>query len=177
MINTIDFKETQRFKNWWAWLAVAALNVLFIYAIVQQIIIGKPFGPKPAPDYVLILVELFLLLLLLFLISIKLKTKITDTGIYYRFYPFQFKETVIEWHELRDAYIRHYSSFYEYGGWGLRTGTEKTGKAVNTSASSAEGLQLEFNNGKLLLIGTRKTTEIQTIIDTMMSSGKINRGV
>lgn len=177
MMNTIYFKETQRFKNWWAWLAVAALNVLFIYAIVQQVIIGKGFGPKPAPGYVLILVEVFLLLFLFFLMSIKLKTKITDTGIYYRFYPFQFKEIIIEWYELRDAYIRHYNSFYEYGGRGLRTGTEKTGKAVNTSASSDQGLQLEFINGKLLLIGTRKPAEIQTIIDTMMAVGKINRGV
>ncbi|MEP7237584.1 MAG: hypothetical protein ABI685_06960 [Ferruginibacter sp.] len=177
MMNTIDFKEVQRFKNWWAWLALAALNVLLIYAIVQQVIIGVAFGPKPLPHYVLILVELFLLLFLFFLNSIKLKTRITDKGIYYRYYPFQFKETIIEWNELRDAYIRHYNSFYEYGGWGLRNGTEKTGKAVNTSASSNKGLQLEFDNGTLLLIGTRKPLEIQTILDTMMASGKINRRI
>jgi hypothetical protein len=173
----IDFKETQRFKTWWAWLGVAALNILFIYAIVQQVILGKSFGTKPAPDLILVIVELLLLLLLFFLMSIKLKTKITDTGIYYRFYPFQFKETIIEWHELRDAYIREYDSFNEFGGWGIRTGTAKAGKAINTSASGNKGLQLQFNNGKLLLIGTRRSQEIQEIIDTIMKAGKINRGV
>jgi hypothetical protein len=176
-MNTIDFKEVQRFKTWWAWLGVAALNVLFLYAIVQQLFFGKPFGPKPAPDYVLILAELFLLLILIFLISIKLKTRITESGIYYRFFPFQFKETLIEWHELKDAYFRQYNSLHEYGGWGLRTGTAKTGKAINTSASSNQGLQLQFNDGKLLLIGTKRPDEIQLILDTVMASGKINRGV
>jgi hypothetical protein len=176
-MNTIDFKEIQRFKTWWAWIGVAALNVLFMYAIVQQIILSIPFGPKPAPDFVLILVELFFLLVFIFLISIKLKTSITDTGIYYRFNPFQFKETEIEWHELKDAYIREYNSLYEYGGWGIRKGSAKTGKAVNTSASSNKGLQLLFNDGKQLLIGTRRPDEIQLMIDEAVASGKINRGI
>jgi Family of unknown function (DUF6141) len=177
MMNTIDFKEVQGFKIWWAWLALFTMNVLFMYAIVQQVILRRPFGSKPAPDFVLVIVELFFLLFLIFLISIKLKTRITDTGIYYRFFPFQFKETAIEWHELKDAYIRQYNSFHEYGGWGIRYGSAKTGKAINTSASSNKGLQLQFNDGKLLLIGTGKPDEIQMIIDPVIASGKINRGV
>jgi len=176
-VSSIDFKEVQRFKTWWAWLAVGAMNGLFLYAIIQQIILGKAFGAKPAPDYVLLIVEFFMILLLLFLISIKLKTSITDSGIYYRFYPFQFKQTEIMWHELRDAYMREYNSFHEYGGWGIRYGTAKVGRAINTSASSGTGLQLQFNDGKLLLIGTRRPDEIQMIIDSIISSGKINRGI
>lgn len=176
-MNTIDFKEVQRFKTWWAWLGVVALNVLFMYAIVQQIFLGIQFGPKPAPDFVLVLVELFLLFLFIFLISIKLKTRITDAGIYFRFIPFQFKETFIEWHELKDAYLRSYDSFHEYGGWGIRTGRAEKGNAINTSASSNKGLQLQFNDGKLLLIGTRMPDEVQLILDAVIVSGKINRGV
>jgi Na+/melibiose symporter-like transporter len=176
-MNTTDFNEVQRFKTWWAWVAAAALNVLFIYAIVQQVILGKPFGTKPAPDVVLIITEIFFLLLLFFLMSIKLKTRINDAGIYYRFYPFQFKETKIEWHELRDAYMREYNSYHEYGGWGIRTGTKKTGKAINTSASSNKGLQLQFNDGGLLLIGTARPAEMQLIIAAVIEAGKINRGV
>jgi len=176
-MTSIDFKETQGFKIWWAWLGVASLNVLFLYAIIQQVFIGKPFGTKPAQDFVLILVELFFILLLIFLMLIKLKTRITDSGIYYRFYPFQFNERIIEWHELRDAYIREYNSFHEYGGWGIRYGSPKVGRAVNTSASSNKGLQLQFNNGKLLLIGTARPDELKLIIDEVMKTGKINRGV
>lgn len=177
MTDAINFSETQRFRIWWAWAAVVALNLLFIYAIVQQLIIGEPFGTKPAPDFVLILVELFLLALLIFLITIRLKTRITETGIYYRFYPFQFKERVIEWHELSDAYMREYNSFHEYGGWGIRTGSSRTGRAINTSESSDRGLQLKFADGRLLLIGTKRPDEIQAIVARIMAKGKINRGV
>lgn len=176
-MDSINFKETQRFKTWWAWLAVAALNVLSLYAIVQQLFLGKPFGSKPAPDFVLVLIEFLFLLLFVFLISIKLKTRITEAGIYYRFIPFQFTETVIEWHELKDAYIRQYNSLIEYGGWGVRTGTAKKGKAINTSASSNQGLQLQFNDGKLLMLGTKRPDEIQLILDVVTASGKINRGI
>ena len=174
---TINFSETQRFRTWWAWAAMAALNIVFIYAIVQQIILGKPFGEKPAPDFVLILVELFFLSLFIFIVSIRLKTRITETGIYYRFHPFQFSERSVEWHELSDAYMREYNSFHEYGGWGIRIGSAKTGRAVNTSASCNKGLQLRYTDGRLLLIGTKRPDEIQAILDKIMASGKINRGV
>ena len=46
------------------------------------------------------------------------------------------------WDKLRDAYIREYNSFHEYGGWGIRT-------------------------GKLFLIGTKRPEEIQRIINTL----------
>lgn len=171
------FSETQRFNIKWAWLAVIAINGLFIYAIVQQVILGKPFGTKPAPDYVLLLIELFFLLLLFFVISIRLKTTYTEEGISYRFFPLQFKTTFINWHELSDAYIREYNSLLEYGGWGIRYGSPKNGNAVNTSQSCNKGLQLQFTNGKRLLIGTKNPNTLQLIIDEMLSKGKINRAV
>lgn len=176
-MNRIDFKEVQGFNTWWAWAGVAALNILFIYAIIQQVFLGKPFGDKPAPDLVLILVGLAFLWLLFFLSRIKLRTRITDTGIYYRFSPFHSKEKQIEWHELKDAYIRQYNSLHEYGGWGIRYGSKKTGRALNTSGSSNRGLQLQFNDGNLLLIGTKRPDEIQLIIDEVIAAGKINRGI
>jgi hypothetical protein len=176
-MDVIDFKEVQRFRVWWAWLAVAALNVVFIYGIVQQVILGKPFGSKPAPDAVLIVIEIFFLAFLFFLVSIKLRTRITNTGIYYQFLPFHLKERLIEWHDLKDAYMREYNSFQEYGGWGIRIGSPKTGRAINTSESCNRGLQLQFNDGRFLLIGTKSPDEIQKILDAVMASGIINRGI
>ncbi|MGG9960583.1 hypothetical protein [Ferruginibacter sp. SUN106] len=169
------FSEVQRFRVRWAWLGTIALNGIFLYAIVQQVILGKPFGTRPASNTVLILLEIFFLLLLVFIRSIKLKTTYNSTGIQYRFYPFQFKTTHIEWHELSDAYIREYHSLYEYGGWGIRIGSPKTGRAINTSASCNQGLQLRFRDGKLLLIGTKNPASIQKILDEVIIAGKINR--
>jgi hypothetical protein len=176
-MNSIQFKEVQRFNTWWAWAGVAALNVFFIYAFVQQVILGKQFGEKPAPDIVLILLVVLFLALLYFLTRIKLSTSITDKGITYRFSPFQLKETCIEWHELNDAYMRQYNSLHEFGGWGIRYGNKKTGRALNTSASSNIGLQLKFIDGRLLLIGTARPDELGNIIDKITAAGKINRNV
>ena len=171
------FSEVQRFKIKWAWMGMIAMNVLFIYAIIKQVVFGESFGTKPAPNWVLILCEMVCLLLLLFIFAIRLKTTIGINGIRYRFFPFQFKTTFIQWNELSDAYIREYNSLYEYGGWGIRYGSPKTGNAVNTSDSCNMGLQLQFKNGKLLLIGTKNPDAIKIILDEVIASGKISRHV
>ena len=172
-----SFSEIQRFRSKWAWAGVIAINGLFIYAIIQQVILGKPFGNKPASDLILILLEIIPLLLLFFILSIRLNTTYDEKGIQYRFKPFQFKTTTIEWHELSDAYLRPYSSLYEYGGWGIRYGSKKTGHAINTSESCKTGLQLQFKDGRLLLIGTKNPAAIQEIIEAVIAAGKINRNI
>lgn len=171
------FREVQRFRVKWAWAGVIAINGLFLYAIIQQVVLGKPFGNKPASDLVLILLEIIPLLLLFFILSIRLNTTYDEKGIHYRFKPFQFKTTTIEWHELADAYLRPYSSLYEYGGWGIRYGSKKTGNAINTSGSCNTGLQLLFKNGKLLLIGTKDPDGIKKILEEVIAAGKLNRNI
>ncbi len=175
-MNKSEFNEVQGFQIWWAWTAIIALNILFMYAIIQQVILGIPFGTRPASNLGLILLEFTSLTFLYFLFSIRLNTTISDEGIRYRFYPFQSRSTTIGWSELSDAYMRRYNSFYEYGGYGIRLGSEKSGKAINTSASCNEGLQLEFKDGKLLLIGTTRPEEIKGIIERQISLGKLGWG-
>jgi hypothetical protein len=170
------FSEVQRFRVKWAWAAVIVFNGFFIYAIIQQIIFNTPFGSKPASDGTLLLMELIPLALLIFIISIKLNTCYDQNGIRFRYYPFQFRTTFIAWNELTAAYLRPYSSYYEYGGWGIRTGSLKTGKAINTSESCSTGLQLEFKDGRLLLIGTKNPGAIQKIIDEVITAGTMYRG-
>ncbi len=171
------FKEVQRFHTRWVWAGVIAVNLLLIYAIVQQALLGISFGPKPLPDLALFFLELVPLLLFIFLCSIRLRTSYDSIGIHYRYLPFQFRTTTIEWHQLSDAYMRGYNSLLEYGGWGVRKGVASTGMAINTSASSNKGLQLRFPNGKLLLIGTRYPGEIEKIISRVMTEGRINRSL
>jgi hypothetical protein len=171
------FSETQGFRTRWAWAAVIVFNVFFLYAIIQQVVMGKPFGSKPASNETLVLIGLVPFVFLLFLLSIRLKTSYDTEAIHYRFYPFQFKTTTIGWRELQDAYLRDYRSFYEYGGWGIRKGSVKYGDAINTSASCRTGLQLVFHNGKKLLIGTREPEQIKKILEKVIAEGKINRQV
>ena len=174
--NQAEYQEIQGFRIRFVWAAVIAFNILFLYAIIQQVVVGAPFGSKPAPDWVLFLLQFLMLSVLYLLFSIRLKTTINTDGIYYRFYPFQTKTTHIEWTELSDAYMREYSSFYEYGGWGMRVGANKNSRAINTSASSMIGLQLEFKDGRLLMIGTKKPEELSAVIEKYMEAGRIKWG-
>lgn len=172
MNKRIEFSEVQRYPIKWAWGLIIALNGLFLYAIVQQVIFRQPFGTKPASDLALILIELAMIGVAFFLWTIRLVTTIHSKGIEYRFYPFQTKTTLIEWEELSNAYMREYNSYYEFGGWGIRVGNSKNHRAINTTKSSATGLQLEFKDGRLLLIGTRQPELLDMII-----SEKVNTGI
>lgn len=176
-MNKAVFYEVQGFRIWYAWAGIGALNILFLYAIIQQVILGIPFGSRSASNLGLVLMEFAALSFLYFLFSIRLKTSINDDGIHYRFYPFQKKMTTIEWNELSDAYMREYNSFYEFGGYGIRMGSHKTSRAINTSASCSVGLQLEFKDGNFLLIGTKRPEEIKKIIEYQISLGKIRWGM
>ena len=174
-MNTPLFIEVQRMRVWWAWAVVIALNILILYAIIQQVILGIPFGSKPAPNTILFLILLLPLAILWLLLSLKLETLVTEEGIQYRFKPFNTKPRFIPWDEVREVFMRPYNSFYEYGGWGIRKGSAKTGDAVTMSPSASEGLQLKLTNGKLLLIGTGKPGELKAVVGKIVAEGKTAR--
>ncbi len=50
----------------------------------------------------------------------------------------------------------------EYGGWGIKNGLFGSGKSYNVSGN--EGLQIIYTNNKRLLIGTKKTDEIKSVL-------------
>ena len=66
---------------------------------------------------------------------------------------------------ISKVYVRKYSPLADYGGWGLRFSMSGQGKAYNVSGNV--GLQLEFSNGKKLLIGTRKPDELSSVLNEM----------
>jgi hypothetical protein len=73
------------------------------------------------------------------------------------------KERVYNWEEIKSANIRTYKPLMEYGGWGIRGFGNN--RALNISGN--KGLQLEFKNGKKLLIGTEKSTEMESILEEL----------
>jgi hypothetical protein len=91
-MSSLKFEEEQQFRQRWVYFVYVllfALLGLFIYADIEQIIFGKPFGDKPASNFVLLLVTLFILTLLVLLYQTKLETLITDEGVCFRWRPFQ----------------------------------------------------------------------------------------
>jgi hypothetical protein len=134
-----------------------------IYGVFTQVINGHTFGEKPASNSQLLIGAALSLLISIFVLSFRLDTQIKTDGIYVRLFPLQLTYRFFSWKSLLKCYVRKYNAIAEYGGWGLRLGLFGKGRAYNISGN--EGLQLEFTNGKKLLIGTQKPEELQEVIN------------
>lgn len=150
----LTFSESQHFRQWWLWLLLIAIGVLHFNIIYQGL--DNDITGSSEPVFIL-LVILTLIGLFLFL---RLDTKIDETGIHYRFFPFQLKYRTKHWNEMEKVYVRKYKPIWEYGGWGIRgLGRDK---ALNVSGNM--GLQLELKGGDKLLIGTQRPKEMEEVV-------------
>ena len=168
-MENLSFKETQRFRQFWIWLLVICIVGLYGWGFVQQIILGKPWGTKPASDTILILISIIPVCILFLFLTARLETEINENGIYYKFIPFHFKRYKIDWTDVEKAIVRKYKPISEFGGWGIRIWLGY-GKAYNVSGN--KGLQIELKNGKRLLIGTQKPEEIEYILQQLANNKK-----
>ncbi len=151
------FTERQRFRQVWVWALLAGLGLLFVWAFIQQIIMGIPWGNNPASDTGLLLFSLIPFGIIVLFLAARLETRIDRKGISYRFFPFHRSWREIEWKMISRAYVRQYKPISEFGGWGVRYGSGSS-KAYNVSGN--HGLQIELKNGKKILIGTIQPEEI-----------------
>ena len=55
----IEFKEQQKFTQWWSWLLLIGLGDIAVYCIIQQFLFGIDFGDKPMSNIGLIIFTLF----------------------------------------------------------------------------------------------------------------------
>ena len=151
-----EFKEVQKFTQWWLWLIILGVATLPIYGIYKQLIIGEKFGTNPLSNNGLILFSIFVFFLISLFWLIKLTTQINNDEIKIKFFPFLTKS--IKWDTIKNAEIINYG----FVGWGIKIGT-KYGTVYNTKGKV--GLAIELNNGKKYLIGTQKETELKKLIN------------
>lgn len=98
-------------------------------------------------------------------VLLKLHTEVRPDGIYVRFFPFHihFKRFASE--DLSECYARQYKPILEYGGWGIRYSI-RNGRAYNVSGN--KGVQLVFDTGKKLLIGSQNPEQLEAAIRSIM---------
>ena len=163
MRDDILFYEIQPFwRNRIAVIVFLLFNLYIISGLIRQVFLGMPFGNNPMSDLGLIILTGCMLLLFGAIFSSKLQTVITEEGIYVRYFPFIFRTRFFAWENIENAYIRKYSPLKEYGGWGIRFKLIRGGTAYNVYGNI--GLQLVFNNGKKLLIGTNRAEELAEVL-------------
>ena len=153
----VVFREVQKFHQVWVLIPVLAVAGLQWYAMVQQLILRKPFGDQPMPDSALvilwILVGVGLPALLFFG---RLTTEVRCDGIYIRFSPFHWSFRRIAFSDISQFEVRTYQPLREYGGWGIRFTCR--GKAYSVSGN--QGVQIDLTDGRHILIGSRRAEEL-----------------
>lgn len=164
MTKTVIFAEQQRFRQRWVWILLIGSGGIAWWSLIQQAILGSPFGNRPSPDFVLwIIWALFGVGMPWLFYSLRLVTQVRQDSILIRFYPFPAK--VLEFERIGSFYVRQYRPLREYGGWGIRC-SGKNGMAYNVSGD--RGVQLEMVDGKRILIGSMNPERLAEALRTAM---------
>ena len=160
MSKLLFFRETQRFNQFWIWLVMTitwgAVLTGFYYDAIEM---NHSFWDV-ITDVHFIIVMSILLPVTMLLLLIKMETAIRKDGVWVRFFPFHRSFRKYSWHKLSEFYVRKYRPIGEFGGWGLRG----LGKNRVMNVRGNMGLQLEFKDGKKLLIGTQKPKDIERVL-------------
>jgi len=152
-----EFKETQRFSQWWLWLLLLSILIYEYYGAYKHIYMGEAFGDNPMPDSSLMITVVVVTAVVLLFLFVKLTTTIDASGIKMYFFPFKKKK--ISWDEVKNVTVLNYGFV---GGWGVRLWT-KYGTVYNIKGN--KGLFVELKNGNKFLIGTQKEEELAKVIE------------
>ncbi len=168
-MSKVYYKEEQGFRQWWLWLLLLLVCGIWIWQFVQQIFLKVPFGNNPAPDIAVYLTGIFPLAVILLFRFLRLETIINDTGVYYRFKPFQRIPKEIKPEDIAGFEVRKYKPIKDYGGWGIRYGLK--GKAYNVSGN--QGVFFTLKNRKIFMLGTQNPILIKSALDKLMKKREI----
>ncbi len=169
------FSEEQKFDQWWMKLllfgaTLAAIGPMY-YGTLLQIGSGKPWGDEPMSNTGLIIMDIVTTLIMGAVIYLvfgsKLITTIREDGIYIKFKPLLYRDRFIPIGDIEKFEVRKYKPVREYGGWGVKHGRLRRGRAYNVKGNW--GLQLWLKGNKKLLIGTQRTEAIKRAMNKMMN--------
>lgn len=155
----LKFEETQKFRQKWTYfiyLLIVGILGIFIYADIQQIILGHTFGNRPAPDIFLIIATLLLLTMLVLFYQIKFETKINDEGVFFRWVPFKKTYSQFNWSSVGKAEI------FKYGFVGFSWRLTPYGTVYTTGGNT--GLRLILKSGRKIILGTQKPKEVEIFL-------------
>lgn len=151
------FREEQRFGQWWFW-TIVLIAIAPAWYIWWRYLLAQP-EDTPAVVVWLVWLGVGVVLPVLFA-SMRLITVVRHDGVYLRFVPFHWRWVKIEPERIKGVRARRYNALLEYGGWGIRYGAR--GKAYNVSGNW--GVELDFGEGRTLLIGSQKAEELEKVI-------------
>ena len=151
-----EFKEQQKFTQWWLWLFLIGLGLFQAYGLFKQLILGENFGDKPMSDIGLIMFAILPFGIIFLFWYMKLETVIDQKEIRIKFIPLVKK--TFKWEDVKSATVLN----YKFVGYGIRLFTSY-GTVYNTKGKT--GLAIELKSGEKILIGTQRGGELARIIE------------
>jgi len=143
----------------WVMLLIIGIAGMMWWGFIQQIILGKPWGSKPASDFWMwIIWIIFGIGFPLGFYWMRLIVEVRADHLYIRFVPFSRRE--IPYTELKRAAARTYSPIREYGGWGIRGLSSRRAYSI----SGNRGVELELIDGRIVMIGSDNPLPLEMAI-------------
>lgn len=162
MTGPVLYRETQRFRQWWVWVLLLVVAAAAWWAFIQQIILGRPFGQNPAPDWgVWLLWVVIGIGLPALLLSIRMAVEVMSDQVVIRYRPLVKRS--IPAAEIVEAKARTYQPVKEYGGWGIK-GWSRKNMAYNMSGH--RGVELTLRDGRRVMLGSQQPEQLAQAILT-----------
>jgi hypothetical protein len=141
------------------------------WGLIQQVVLGHPWGNRPASDTGMVLLWLvFGIGLPLFFCAMRLIVVVTDDAVEIRYRPLTRRS--IPMAEISRVQARTYAPILEYGGWGIRGWGGR--RAYSTSGN--RGAEITLTNGYVVMIGSRRADELADAIAEARSAWAEARG-
>ena len=159
-----SFREMQRFRTWPIQAVLATAAAFVGWGFYRQAILGKPWGDRPGPTWILIAALALLGFLLFALRKMELTTEVGDEGICLRFFALYPRTKRIPYAQIRSAEARTYRALADYLGWGIRWGADGTCWTVR----GGRGVFLRLADGAGFLLGSQQADELAAAIRQRM---------
>lgn len=154
----IQFREKQKFTQWWFWGIFIVPAAIAIYACITQLFFDIPFGNKPMSNTQILTLIICSFGCLYFNWYMTLITEINDFGIQMHFVPFVKK--TIAWNQVASLKIVNYG----FVGYGIRMGSPH-GTVYNIKGNM--GLALVLKDGTKFVIGTQQPEALQRKLENI----------
>lgn len=162
------FTEEQRLirSHSWLWPILVLPVVLSWWGFVQQILLHRPFGNNPGPDWMMwVLLVVCGIVFPIFFWTVTMRVRVDTDEVRISYTPLFTRRIAIR--EILNCAACGYRPLWDYGGWGIRW---SSGKGWVYSVSGNKGVSLELAGGRRLVIGSREPEPLAAAIQSVMSA-------
>ncbi len=163
----VTFREEQNFRRvWWVMLLMLGMAAMMWWGLIEQIVLGQPWGNNPGPDWMVWLSWLlFGVGMPIFFLWIKLDVSVTTNHIQIRYKPFANRS--IAYTDIDRIQARTYSPIKEYAGWGVKGWSSKK---IAYNVSGNQGVEIFLADGRTIMIGSQKPQKLAAAIEAQLQN-------